>query len=669
MRKIYTTLLLFVASLTISAQDSNAGWPASYEGVMLQGFSWDSYVDTQWTNLESQADELSQYFDLIWVPQSGNCNSTGNQMGYSPYYWYDQNSSFGTEAQLRSMINTFKQKGTGIIADVVINHRNTDGWFTFPAEENGGTTWQLLPTDIVNNDDGGATKAEATKQGISISSNNDTGEGWDGMRDLDHKSSNVQANVNNYLKFLLEDMGYTGFRYDMTKGFGASYLGNYNATAKPAYSVGEYWDGNATKLKTWLDGTKVNGIIQSATFDFAFRYNVRDAANNSNWANLAKGSLVSDANYRRYAVTFIDNHDVQDRGTTNNYTPDPIKKDILAANAYLIAMPGTPCVFLLHWKPYKQQIKAMIDARKAAGIMNTSTYEQMTSQTSRYVASVNGSKGKLLVVVGTTSGYTADDSWVNVINDSRYQYYLSKSTETAWADKASGTYEEAFGVKVTAVSADNNAQIVYTTDGTDPTSSSTTVNSGSTINITEGCTLKVGLLVNGIVKSIITRQYVIKPFEPHKATVYVKKATGWDNMYFYVWANDGHNTQLNGGWPGNKVTDTKEIQGAVWYYKSFDINTKDYSFNIIFDKGSSNDQTVDIGPISEDTYFEISDTKSAGKFTVRDVTQEILTGIEVVRTAAPSFNDHAIYDLQGRKMSKDQLKKGIYIYQGKKILK
>ena len=53
---------------------------------MLQGFFWDSYVDTQWVNLEEQAAEMGDYFDLIWVPQSGNCNSTGNVMGYLPVY-------------------------------------------------------------------------------------------------------------------------------------------------------------------------------------------------------------------------------------------------------------------------------------------------------------------------------------------------------------------------------------------------------------------------------------------------------------------------------------------------------------------------------------------------------------------------------------------------------
>lgn len=138
---------------------------------MLQGFYWDSYTDTKWTNLESQADELSQYFNLIWVPQSGNCNTTGNVMGYLPVYYFDQNSSFGTQTELKSMIKTFKDKGLGTIADVVVNHRNNLGvngsWVDYPSETYNGVTYQMLPTDIVANDDGGATKTWADSKGIS----------------------------------------------------------------------------------------------------------------------------------------------------------------------------------------------------------------------------------------------------------------------------------------------------------------------------------------------------------------------------------------------------------------------------------------------------------------------------------------------------------------------
>ena len=64
MRKLYSTLVLLFVAIATMAQ----GWPANYEGVMLQGFYWDGYADSKWTVLEKQADELSQYFNLIWVP-------------------------------------------------------------------------------------------------------------------------------------------------------------------------------------------------------------------------------------------------------------------------------------------------------------------------------------------------------------------------------------------------------------------------------------------------------------------------------------------------------------------------------------------------------------------------------------------------------------------------
>lgn len=45
MKKIYFTLIALLASINMLAQ----GWPANYSGVMLQGFSWDSYDYSQWT--------------------------------------------------------------------------------------------------------------------------------------------------------------------------------------------------------------------------------------------------------------------------------------------------------------------------------------------------------------------------------------------------------------------------------------------------------------------------------------------------------------------------------------------------------------------------------------------------------------------------------------------
>ena len=129
MKKFYTAIFALFASIQMMAQ----GWPANYNGVMLQGFFWDSYAETKWSNLESQADTLAKYYRLIWVPQSGYCNTLTNQMGYADIWWFDQKSCFGSAAELKSMIKTFKAKNLLTIADVVINHKNGNtNWCDFP---------------------------------------------------------------------------------------------------------------------------------------------------------------------------------------------------------------------------------------------------------------------------------------------------------------------------------------------------------------------------------------------------------------------------------------------------------------------------------------------------------------------------------------------------------
>ena len=61
-------ILMVVPARQAGAQsDWQGGWPANYGGVMLQGFYWDSYQETNWEQLTAQADELSKYFSLIWI--------------------------------------------------------------------------------------------------------------------------------------------------------------------------------------------------------------------------------------------------------------------------------------------------------------------------------------------------------------------------------------------------------------------------------------------------------------------------------------------------------------------------------------------------------------------------------------------------------------------------
>ena len=607
MQRLYTTIIALISAISLSAQ----GWPANYDGVMLQGFFWDSFNDTQWTRLEKQADELATTFDLIWVPQSGN--SGGTSMGYDDLYWFDQNSSFGSEAELRSMIKTFKQKGIGTIADVVINHRkNVSSWVDFPKETYNGVTYELTSTDICVNDDGGATKNWADQNGYSLSSNNDTGEGWPGMRDLDHKSENVQKNVNAYLNFLLNDLGYTGFRYDMVKGYSASFTGLYNTTAGVNYSVGEYWDGNATTVKNWINGTKVDGKIQSAAFDFPFRYTVRNALRGSdndnsskNWNQdpnftlLSAASIISDASYRQYAITFVENHDTEKR---SNDEQDPIRKDTLAANAFMLAMPGTPCVFLKHWKSYKQEIANMVAVRKAVGITNTSETTNFATNKNYYAVRTIGSKGELLCVVGTKadSYQPTGTGWKKAISGYHYVYYVSGITPES---------------------------INYPT---------------------------------------------IKPSEFDKYTITVRvnvDQVGWNKVNFWSWGGDDSHGPKSGKWPGDQITNTTVVGGKTWYTQTYTINEDYDAVSFVFSTGTGSPQTVDVTNVTSDKFFEISNSKDGDKYLVNDVTGTY-TGISPVILDA--IGNGNVYTLDGRLVRTggklENLPKGVYIVNNKKVI-
>lgn len=693
-KHLYSLLLLLVFLFLGDTPARAQGWPANYNGVMLQAFYWDSYSDSRWTVLEKQADELSKYFSLVWIPQSGNCDQ-GESMGYNDLYWFPGDnrytSSFGNEKELRSMISTFKTKGIGTIADVVINHRRTlNQTFNFPKEVYNGITYELKSTDICADDlsnwtgaDDQSTKNWANTKGVTISSNNDTGEGWGGMPDLDHKSENVQKTVKAYLKMLLEDLGYTGFRYDVAKGFSASFFGQYNDSARPSYSVGEYWDGNPTSVINWINGTKYNNVIQSAAFDFPFRYTVRDAINNNDWEKLLNSSVISNADYHQYAVTFVENHDTEKR---KNAEQDPIRKDTLAANAYLLAMPGTPCVFLTHWMAHKQEIKAMIDARKIAGITNTSTYSTMRHSKNYYANLIKvNNENRLIVIVGSDlDTYTpSSGQYTEILSGYHYKYYLANTMETAWADKASGTYSGAQKVTLTAVSTDANAKLVYTTDGSNPTASSTSVASGTQIDIPADTemTLKVGLLTGGTVKNIITREYSTKapaeePFtipscctrnETEICAFFEAPATWTNTISCWAWTNTPSDnfTYANKGWPGVKCkkVGTADNGNTVWKWtwdgtKQNNSSATQPAF-IIFNNTSS-PQTNDL-TFTNGGYYQEKGLKGTVVATgIRDIT-------------APDYKDNKVYTIDGRVVRDhydlNTLPHGIYIYKGKKIVK
>lgn len=405
MKKLYLNLIFLLTFLSVALNARSIGWPANYQGVMLQGFYWDSNNETSWKQLTNQADELSKYFSLIWVPNSAKSNGSP-AMGYMPIYWFtNHNSSFGTEAELKKMISTFKEKGTGIIEDVVVNHRvGVTNWYNFPTETWNGKTYQLTNGAICSTDEMWSSGG----QGCPYTKGNaDTGDDFNGARDLDHTNSTVQAHIKDYCKFLLEDLGYAGFRLDMVKGYAGKYTKIYNEYSKPEFCVGEYWDSSYDNVANWINATGKT----SAAFDFPFKYCVNEAFSSGDMTKLvwyANGTNPQPAGmihygYPQYAVTFIDNHDTYRDGSK-------FKGNVVAANAFMLCSPGTPCVFWVHYKENKAAIQKLIDIRNDVGVHNMSAVKVLQTSRDCYMAEVTGTKGKLVVKIGSAmvspSGYT-----------------------------------------------------------------------------------------------------------------------------------------------------------------------------------------------------------------------------------------------------------------------
>ena len=345
-------------------------------------------------------------------------------------------------------------------------------------------------------------------------------------------------------------------------------------------------------------------------------------------------------------------------------------------------MPGTPCVFLTHWIDCKRDIKAMIDVRHAAGIQNTGSYNIEQANNTKFAAfSTTGSKSRLLVVVGDTKQYPAAATWVKVLEGYHYAYYLDQDANTAWIDLPSGEYEGKQQATLTAVST-SDAQLVYTTDGSNPTAQSTKVASGTKIDIEGDVTLKVGLLIGSTVSGIVTREYrQPAPTNKRTITVYVNTDNvGWTAVNFWTWGGDDSHSPANKNWPGDKVTTTTNISGKNWYSKQYTINDDDDFVNFVFSTGSGSPQTVDINNVSTDKFFEISTEKnSEGKYLYNDVTDQY-TGIQIVKAINTSNSLVKVYTLDGRMLRQlpagtsiqdamGTLPHGLYLINGKKYVK
>ena len=326
-------------------------------GVMLQAFYWDCPRDSGkefqwWSTIRAELPALAKVgFSALWLPPVHKAaNLGGPSMGYDPYDYYDLGEFdqkggvptwFGTRQDLLGLIDDAHRLKMGVVADLVINHNSgadsqevnpltgQSRWTCFtPKSGRFPRDWQCFHPSMY--------------------------ESWDEMAfgdmpDLSHRNPYVYTELLKLTRWLIEEIGFDGFRYDFVKGYGANtitaiqeYHYMRNGQLFQPYGVAEFWD-NAHAIEIWVAIANFSNSNPVDAFDFPLREMLKalcdqygfSLRNFDTWDTVLKQQPQT-------VMTFVENHDLRDPGR-------PIENDKLLAYSYILTHEGYPCVF---WHDY-----------------------------------------------------------------------------------------------------------------------------------------------------------------------------------------------------------------------------------------------------------------------------------------------------------------------------
>ncbi len=378
--------------------------------ILFQAFTWDAAVNGQkfvwYRHLSEKAQDMAKCgITHVWFPPVSR--SVAPQ-GYMPGDYYDLGSGdaldhnrtlYGNRDELETLVKIFHRKGMQCLADIVVNHRcgsHKDGqfWniFHFPSGKMKWEKWALTQGDY------GGTGSP------------DSGQDYSAAPDVDHTQFQVQEDIITWLKWLMEDVGFDGWRFDFSKGYAAKFVKTYIEKTDPIFAVGEYWtslnyqgsnllpnqDGHRQELCDWIDGT--GGL--AAAFDFTTKGILQIAFEKGEFWRL-QGSDGRQAGligwWPSRAVTFIDNHDT---GSTQAHWPFPARW-VMAGYAYILTHPGLPTIFWDHLYGWGEKchddISKLAQLRHELGIHRNSKLRIIVAKPGIYAAQVDD---KLMLRLG-----------------------------------------------------------------------------------------------------------------------------------------------------------------------------------------------------------------------------------------------------------------------------
>lgn len=344
--------------------------------VYFQGFYWNSPPGgIWWDSLAKMAPRLaSAGFSGIWFPSPVKGAAGGFSMGYDPYDHYDfgefnqkgsRETRFGSRQELLQSIQAFNDVGIDVFADAVMNHMNGGEAYIpvdcKPTPSYRDSNWLLF--DYPNGSQRFKKNASDFYPNQLTCNVNPPYHGPDdplfGFGEwLAHDKPSVRDSLIAWGKYLINTMGFKGFRVDAVKGIDPVFMAQWvQGIPGSNYAVAEYY-GGINDIIYWFNQTQnVNGG-DVAMFDFPLRFTLKDMCNNTTGSfdmTFLDGAGLINAGMSGFDVsTWVENHDVDRIGWDGTIANghDPILTDKMLAYAYILFSEGRPSVFFKDYVDY-----------------------------------------------------------------------------------------------------------------------------------------------------------------------------------------------------------------------------------------------------------------------------------------------------------------------------
>jgi len=364
MRSVIGTIAHGVSILTLAAALLACDTGRAPAGVLLQGYFVNvpaptpehPDVDFWWDHIAKQAKALREAgFTAVWLPPVCKGASGASSVGFDPFDDYDLGSKnqrgtistrYGSREKLERCVAILRANGLDVYIDLVENHRD------------GGDHKKYRYVDADGKPDGGRfaknpgdfhcfcpPQAPSVPGCVPEDPDVPSPEFCFGDdlapingKPFHHCFDGLLASAD-WMTLALDVQGY---RLDDVKGISTQFIPpllNHGAL-KGKFAVGEFFDGNLDSVRHWISDT----AGRASAFDFPLRFNfLTSMCNNAGFFDMSQLDHAGLAGVDPFhAVTFVENHDTDDPGSS---TRSPIVINKAQGYAYILTSEGYPSVF------------------------------------------------------------------------------------------------------------------------------------------------------------------------------------------------------------------------------------------------------------------------------------------------------------------------------------